>query len=91
MPKQLFEKGNTLGKGRPKGARNKITEQTEAMLATMTKGAKAKQSLEKLRDEQPGVFWKVVAGLLPKHVEVTADVSVTKIESTIVDPKNQSR
>ena len=61
-------------KGRPKGARNKISQQAEDMLAKLTSGPEAFQSLEALRDEQPAVFWRIVTSLLPKQLE--ADVAV---------------
>ena len=62
-------------KGRPKGSRDKITKQTEDMLAELTAGPKAEKSLEKLRDEQPAAFWRMVISLLPKQVEVEGDHS----------------
>lgn len=87
-----FQMGNTHGKnGRPKGARNKLTEQTEKLFAAATSGPSAKRSLEKLRSENPAAFWNAVTRLLPKTVDITAEVTVSKIESTIVDPKNQGR
>ncbi len=70
-----FQPGNTLGKGRPKGSHNKITKQTEDMLAKLTGGPKAFKSLEALRDKQPAVFWRIVASLLPKQVEAAVNHS----------------
>ena len=61
-------------KGRPKGARGKITQQAEDMLAKLTSGEDAFDSLKKLRDEKPEVFWRAVIGLLPKQVEADLDV-----------------
>ena len=58
--------------GRPKGARGKITQQAEDMLAELTSGPEAFKSLEALRDEQPGAFWRMVISLLPKQVQVRA-------------------
>ncbi len=42
--------------------------------ASLTSGEAAKDSLEKLRDDNPAVFWRIVASLLPKQLE--ADVAV---------------
>ncbi len=70
-----FKRGQSGNpKGRPKGARNKITQQAEDMLAKLTSGPKAFKSLEALRDEKPAVFWRIVAGLLPKQLLVEAEV-----------------
>ena len=65
------QSGNS--KGRPKGARNKITQQAEAALAELTCGKAAKASLEKLRDEQPAAFWRLAISLLPKQARTEAD------------------
>jgi len=59
--------------GRPKGARNKITQQAEAALAELTTGPEALKSLEALRDEQPAAFWRIVISLLPKQAHVEVD------------------
>ena len=61
-------------RGRPKGAHNKITRQAEDMLAELTKGPNAKASLKKLRDENPAAFWRIVVSLLPKQLDVDAQV-----------------
>ena len=52
--------------GRPKGARNKITKQTEELLEKLTSGEEAEASLLKMRDEHPELFWRAVISLLPK-------------------------
>jgi len=85
MPSELtqFKSGQSGNlAGRPKGARNKITQQAEAALAELTSGEAATASLEKLRDEQPAAFWRIVVSLLPKqaHVEVDAKVEGVTVE-----------
>ena len=71
-----FKRGKSGNpKGRPKGARGKITQQAEELLAKLTAGPKAAKSLEKLRDEQPAAFWRLVVSLLPKQAQVEGDHS----------------
>ncbi len=43
------------------------------MLAKLTSGLEAFNSLESLRDKQPAVFWRIVTSLLPKQVQVEAE------------------
>tara|TARA_R110002020_G_scaffold71096_6_gene184048 strand:- start:176 stop:574 length:399 start_codon:yes stop_codon:yes gene_type:complete len=61
-----FKPGN---KGRPKGSRNKLGEAFVAdMLADWEKhGAK---TIQKVREERPADYVKVVASILPKDVNV---------------------
>ena len=74
-PSTRFQPGQSGNpKGRPKGAHNKITQQAEDMLAKLTSGPEAFKSLEALRDEQPAVFWRIVTSLLPKQLDVDAQV-----------------
>ncbi len=69
-----FEPGKSGNpRGMPKGARGKISQQAEDMLAKLTSGEEAFDSLKKLRDEKPEVFWRAVISLLPKQVEAAFD------------------
>lgn len=59
--------------GRPKGARHKLGETfIEALLADFK--AHGIQSIIDMRDEKPGDYVKVVASLLPKEIDLTAEV-----------------
>ena len=61
--------------GRPKGSRNKINERTLKIIAEVQAAEDtqlARAALEKLRDEDPQAFWRLLSGLLPK--QVNADV-----------------
>ncbi len=78
-----FEKGNTHGKGRPKGSRNAITK---LVLDIVTKEVRASlkdgYGLTELRKERPDVFWRFVGGLVPKELDIDdtrSDVAFTMI------------
>lgn len=64
-----FEPGNKLGKGRPKGSRNKLGEVfITALQADFEEhGVRV---IETVRTERPHEYLKVVASLLPKQVEI---------------------
>jgi len=66
--KGRFVTGN-IGGGRPKGSRNKLGEQfIEDLYADWQKhGVK---TLERVRDEKPDQYLKVVASILPKDLNV---------------------
>ncbi len=83
-----FQPGNTLG-GRTKGSRNAITK---AVLDIVTNEIKASlkdgNGLAELRRERPDVFWRFVAGLIPRELDLggaKSDVSFTMI---LHDPKS---
>lgn len=80
--------------GRPKGSRNKLSEAfVSAMMEDFTKalaeGGKTQgmQAIEKVRDEDPVQYLKVIASILPKHVnfrdETLSDVDDTEIDDLI--------
>ena len=63
----LFQPGNP---GRPKGSRNKLGEQFVADLyADWQKHGF--EVLEKVRENRPDAYMKVIASILPKQVEVS--------------------
>lgn len=61
-------------KGRPKGSRNKLAEDfLSDMLATW--GEHGKKALEETAREHPDRFVSVVAGLLPKEIQIKDELS----------------
>lgn len=61
-----FKPGNP---GRPKGARNKLGEAfVKALHEDFEKNGVA--AVERVRDEKPDQYLKVIASLLPKEIEV---------------------
>ena len=69
-----FQLGHTGG-GRPRGSRNKLGEQFLSDLRDVwqTHGI---QALEKCAEEEPGTFVRVIAGLLPKTIDLNIAVDV---------------
>src|SRR5262245_5247998 len=55
--------------GRPKGARNKVTENLLEALASDFE-AHGKEVIEKVRAERPHEYLKIVASLVPKQMEI---------------------
>lgn len=67
--KGRFLSGNIGGPGRPKGSRNKLGEAfTEALYADFQRDGIA--AIERMRVEDPSGYVRVIAGLLPKQVEI---------------------
>lgn len=68
----LFQPGNKLGKGRPKGSRNKLGEDfIQALQASFEEHGAA--TIETVRTERPHEYLKVVASILPKELNVRTD------------------
>ena len=68
----LFQPGNKLGKGRPKGARNKLGEYfIQALQESFNEHGAA--TIETVRAERPHEYLKVVASILPKELNVRTD------------------
>lgn len=67
-----FAPGNPGSPGRPKGSRNKLGEAFIADLHEVWK-AKGKAAIERVVEERPQDFLKVVASLQPKQIEIKED------------------
>lgn len=67
-----FITGNTASPGRPRGSRVKLSEAFLAALCEdfMQHGA---ATIERVRIDKPDAYLKVIASILPKQIDVTAD------------------
>ena len=61
--------------GRPKGSRHKLNEDFLARFAADF-ALHGEAVISKVREEQPAVWLKIAADLLPKHAELDVNVSV---------------
>jgi TATA-binding protein-associated factor Taf7 len=67
-----FLTGNTAATGRPRGSRAKLSE---AFLSALCEDfcQHGAATIHRVRIEKPDAYLKVVASILPKQIEVTAD------------------
>jgi hypothetical protein len=70
-----FLKGHKSVGGRPKGCRNLLSEQFLSDLHNEWKRS-GKRVLETVAKEEPAVFLKVVAGVMPRLIDIDASVAV---------------
>jgi hypothetical protein len=65
----LFEKGH-VSRGRPRGVKNKLSH---AFLEALHKDFEehGEEAIRKCRIERPSEYVKIVAGLMPKELEIT--------------------
>lgn len=78
-PGRPFEPGNNANPhGRPKGSRNKLGEDFIHALAEDFK-EHGVAAIASMRQDKPNEYVKVVASLLPKHVEIK-DVTLDELE-----------
>ena len=76
-----FKPGNKAGKGRKKGSKNKISKVVlNAIYRDLTDNAG--DSIELLRETDLSTYWRVIAGLIPKDLDVkySGDVSVRVVQ-----------
>ena len=64
-----FKKGSAGGPGRPKGSRNKVSEEFLKVLAADF-AEHGKSVIERVRKEDPAVYIRIVAQLVPKGLEI---------------------
>ena len=73
-PDTQFKPGNPGGPGRPKGSKNKLSENfLQALSDDFEKEGPA--SIGRLRSNSPGEYLRIIAGLVPKELllEVTQE------------------
>jgi hypothetical protein len=89
-----FEKGNTMGTGRPKGAINRSTEMAKLTLARLaSKGLdNISEDIDKIRKDNPvkaaEIYLKLLEYVIPKlkSVDMRVDAEVTaKIEKLQIE------
>ena len=73
-----FKKGHTKSKGRPRGARNKLTQAYIKLLRDTFDG-RGQQALDNVKDD---MFLKLVGALVPKDVDVkhSGDVTINIVD-----------
>lgn len=71
VPPQLrpFQPGNTFGKGRPKGSRNKLSENFIAALSDDF-DQHGVSVIEAVRAEKPADYLKIIAAIVPKELNI---------------------
>ena len=80
-----FKKGSAGGPGRPKGARNKVTDIYLGALSKTTVDD-VLQVVEKLKDTRPDAYLKLLGALVPKDMDVNLSGN---INVSIVDYKDE--
>lgn len=75
-----FKPGNKLGKGRPKGSKNKLSFAfTEALCQDFEENGL--EAIQRLRENSPGEYSRVIASILPKDINLEADITSSVINA----------
>ncbi len=85
-----FKKGNK-GPGRPKGSRNKITKKyLDDLVASYAEHGK--EMIEKVRVDEPVVYLRLIAALVPKDLDIkhSGDVTVQIVNYGDIDEQADS-
>jgi len=82
-----FKKGNTQSKGRPKGASNKVTEQSRSIFMDVMEGEmdNIKDSLAVLRENSDEKYLKALSSLMPYFMPKQSETEVT-VNETMSEP-----
>ena len=73
--KGRFVTGVKAGPGRPRGSRNRHTENFLTSFAADFE-LHGPAVIAQVREEQPAVYLKIAADLLPRHAELSVDVDI---------------
>lgn len=73
-----FKKGNKHGKGRPKGAPNKVTEEARSLFIHIMEGevGHIQDALDGLRNESADKYLRALSGLFPYFMPKQQELSV---------------
>jgi hypothetical protein len=73
-----FQKGNTHGQGRPKGAANKVTSASRELFVTVMEGEMShiQEELAVLRENSPEKYLKALSGLLPYFMPKQSETEI---------------
>jgi hypothetical protein len=82
-----FKKGNTQGKGRPKGKGNKVTDEARSIFASVMEGEmeNIKDSLQVLRENSDEKYLKALSSLMPYFMPKQTETEVT-VNETMSEP-----
>lgn len=82
-----FKKGNTQGKGRPKGKGNKVTDEARSIFAEVMEGEmeNIKDSLQVLRENSDEKYLKALSSLMPYFMPKQTETEVT-VNETMSEP-----
>jgi hypothetical protein len=90
-PQHKFEVGNSYGKGRPRGSRNRLTARVfEDVLAHWNEPvegrniSKGMAALEVMQKEKPAEYVKAVLALLPREL-ILADTALDDLADDQID------
>lgn len=67
------------GRGRPKGARNKIKQELREMVLAALDGAGGRVYLQQQATENPGAFMSLLGKCLPKDVNLNAKIGLDQM------------
>ncbi|MDH3257024.1 MAG: DUF5681 domain-containing protein [Nitrospinota bacterium] len=85
-PWQPGQSGNL--KGRPKGARNKLSDDfVLALYDNFTKHGE--EAIDTVRKDKPEVYLQIISKLLPRDIKLESTVTLKKIAHVIVDVLDQ--
>lgn len=76
------------GKGRPKGAKNKTTQELKDMILAALSESGGVEYLKKQADQNPGPFLSLIGKVLPMTIAGTGPGGqhVHRVEVAIIDP-----